>query len=280
MVDADIATYLGGALADGRAVLFTGAGFSVDAKDRDGRPIPTGNELCEELWDICFPGEERDGSALEDLFQHALTEKPKELEELLRRRLTVDPKKLPGCYRTWFSLPWRRIYTLNVDDLETACAARWSLPRPIAPVSAFWDEHDPRAKAPNGALEVVHLHGHVVDAPHGMTFSTTQYGARLAAQDDPHYAALVRDFYASPFVFVGTRLDESPLWQALERSEGTGGQEPSRPRPRSFIVTSSIERARQSLLERLGVEFLPMSSRDFTEQVLDGLGLERLRCAG
>ena len=279
MVDADIVEYLGDALAGGRAVLFTGAGFSVDAKDRDGQPIPTGNELCDELWEICFPGEERDGSALEDLFQHALTEKPKQLEELLRRRLTVDPKSLPACYRTWFSLPWRRIYTLNVDDLEAACAARWELPRPIAPVSAFWEDGDPRAEVPKGALEVVHLHGHVADAPHGMTFSTTQYGARLAAECDPHYTALVRDFYDSPVVFVGTRLDESPLWQALERSECTGGKEPSRPRPRSFIVTSSIERARQSLLERLGVEFLPMSSREFTETVLERLGGERLRCA-
>ena len=114
----------------------------------------------------------------------------------------------------------------------------------------------------------MHLNGHVQNGPRGVTFSTTQYGARLATEKDPHYAALVRDFCALPFVFVGTRLDESPLWQELERVEGTGGDEPRLPRPRSLLVTPQIERARQSLLERLGVSWVPHTTRQFTDEVL------------
>jgi hypothetical protein len=40
-----------------RLTLFTGAGFSCDGRDRDGNRIPTGPELVDELWELCFPGE-------------------------------------------------------------------------------------------------------------------------------------------------------------------------------------------------------------------------------
>jgi hypothetical protein len=269
MAEEDVAAYLRAELERRRAVLFTGAGFSVDALDHGGRPIPSGPELADELWSMCFPGEARDGSALTDLYQHALAERPEALTSLVRQRLCVDPARLPEMYRLWFCLPWRRMYTLNVDDLESAATARWRLPRRIVVVSALADgAQGPAADPGDDVLEVVHLNGHVEHAPRGMTFSTMQYGARLAAEDDPAYARLVADFYEVPFVFVGSRLDESPLWQHLERQEGTGGVEPDRPRPRSFLVTPEIERARQSLLSRLGITWLPMSTRQFTGEVL------------
>ena len=43
MAEGDIARELGRELAAGRAVLFTGAGFSVDALAQGGRPIPSGD---------------------------------------------------------------------------------------------------------------------------------------------------------------------------------------------------------------------------------------------
>ena len=60
-------------LASGRLMLFTGAGFPADARDRPGRSIPTGKELRDELWSLCFPDEEPDDSVLSDLFFHALS---------------------------------------------------------------------------------------------------------------------------------------------------------------------------------------------------------------
>ena len=37
-------------------VLFTGAGFSMGARDRQGRPVPSSTQLREELWALCYPG--------------------------------------------------------------------------------------------------------------------------------------------------------------------------------------------------------------------------------
>src|SRR6059058_3205721 len=93
-------------LAAGRMVLFTGAGFSSRARDADGRRrIPTGAQLTRELWQLCFPGARRDGSSLQDLFQHALRVQPAALRALIDRRLRASPRGLPRFYERWFAMP-------------------------------------------------------------------------------------------------------------------------------------------------------------------------------
>ena len=245
-------------------VLFTGAGFSAEARARDGRPIPTGEELADELWTLCFPGEARDGSTLQDLFHHALSHERPRLERLLESRLKVDPRTLPSHYRLWLAAPWRRVYTLNVDDLARAAESRFALGRTIELVSALRGGCEPAPPSP-GRLQVVHLNGSIDDGVDRITFSTTQYGARLATRC-PGYASLMRDFDEHPTLFVGTRLDEAPFFQHLELSgmAGARGRHP----PPSYVVTKHLSRARRSLLEGLHVTWLPMSEADFAHLVL------------
>ena len=100
-------------------VLFTGAGFSLGASGRSGKPLPSSTDLKQELWEICFPEMEFDQSAsLSDLYATALRHRKRALTELLAVRLTVDPSSLPDYYRAYFDLPWLRCYTLNVDNLD------------------------------------------------------------------------------------------------------------------------------------------------------------------
>ena len=40
-----------------RPILFTGAGFSVTARNSSGETLPAYAALQEKLWDLCFPGE-------------------------------------------------------------------------------------------------------------------------------------------------------------------------------------------------------------------------------
>jgi hypothetical protein len=47
----------------GELILFTGAGFSLGAKDYYGRPIPSSYELKRELWELCYPGDQYDNSS-------------------------------------------------------------------------------------------------------------------------------------------------------------------------------------------------------------------------
>ena len=48
---------LGEQMARGEAILFTGAGFSFGATDRDGQPIPQVRQLKEEIWELIWPGD-------------------------------------------------------------------------------------------------------------------------------------------------------------------------------------------------------------------------------
>ena len=44
-------------IAEGKLILFTGAGFSMGATDYSGKNLPSGYGLAKELWEIAFPGE-------------------------------------------------------------------------------------------------------------------------------------------------------------------------------------------------------------------------------
>ncbi len=256
-------------LAAGRMILFTGAGFSSLARDATGRRrVPTGAPLADELWQLAFPGEKRDGSTLQDLFAHTLTTQPEELRALLDRRLRVSARLLPRFYETWFAMPWRRIYTLNVDDLGTAAATRFRLPRRLRALSALHPGvEDTMLCVDRSQLDIIHLNGIIDDGPGGITFSTVQYAGRLARRS-ALYSQLVRDFAAYPVLFVGTRLDESPLWQHLELE---GIREAVAHTPPGLLVTQRVTRARQSLLASLNIRWLAMDVRSFADQVLEPL---------
>ncbi len=248
-------------IAGGKVVLFTGAGFSVHAGAAGGGAVPLGDELADELWRLCFKRGQRDGSSLADLFEHARLCAPVKLARLLQRRLRVDPDAVPGIYHLWFLMPWRRVYTLNVDDLAAVVAG--ALGHRVSVISALRGRN-PRPR--RDALEIVHLNGHIDDGPDGITFSTVQYGDRLAARDI-WYRRLVQDLARLPFLFVGTKLDEAPLWQHLQLGPLSDERRRAR-RPRSYLVTPNVTRARRKLLEAYRIEWIEASADEFARDVL------------
>lgn len=253
-----------------RPVLFTGAGFSRGAQNMCGEPIPTVPSLREKLWELCFPGTAfEEGSSLQDLYEHALRRNRPRLAELLTRALTVAPGTVPDWYRRILSLPWQRCYTLNVDNLEAATSTQFKLPRKVVPISAT-DPSAPPARAldPAGELEYVHLNGTVADIPDNVTFSTTQFAERLA-RPEPWYLQFAGDLLTSSVVFLGTSLDEPPLWQHLALRLPRGGRELRELRHRSYLVIPALDRAREALLAEFNVEHIPMTAEQFVAEVLD-----------
>lgn len=252
-------------LRSGEAMLFTGAGFSASAFATSGHTVLSTEEVTRAIWDLCFPGETPDGSTLTDLFHHASRRCPEKLDALLKKALCVREGGLPDFYRHWFSVPWRRVWTLNVDDIEVAAARRFELPRTVRSLSALTDSLDDGLFKSN-ELPFIHLNGSIYDGIRHVTFSTTQYGRRLA-QADAWYAQFVDDLVTHPFVIVGTRLEEAPLWQNLQASHAEkldGELEVCR----AFIVSPMLTRARRELLGDLGIRWLPWSAEEFAARVL------------
>ncbi len=248
-------------LASGEAMLFTGAGFSSSALSRAGQNVPTTEEVRQLIWELCFPDEAPDDSSLTDLFHHASRRCPARLDVLLKQRLCVRTGELPAFYERWFAVPWRRAWTLNVDDVELAAAKRSSLPRRIEPLSALVQDFQEDCLRTE-ALPFIHLNGSIHDGIEHVTFSTTQYGRRLA-QFDRWYARFVEDLVQHPFVIVGTRLEEAPLWQTLHASSDCAPEA-----RQAYIVSPKLTRARRELLQDVNIRWLRCSAEEFARDVL------------
>jgi hypothetical protein len=182
--------------------------------------LPSGADLKAALWEVAAPGAAPDlESSLGEVFDVAVHRAGRATRTVMEERLTVDASSLPEYYSTWFSMPWLRAYSLNVDDLDEAVTRAFALPRRIESVSALSGE---LAALSVDHLLMIHLNGRLVEYPN-MTFSPAQYGERVASPQ-PWYAHLVTDLVTRPIVFVGTTLDEPPLWQHLA---ARGGRQPS-----------------------------------------------------
>ena len=242
-------------------VLFTGAGFSRAACNILGDRVPSVDDLRASLNDLVYPGSAlNDDDGLQDLFGLARGRAWTRLRNLLRLSFAVDRNAVPDMYRDIFSAAWWKVYTLNIDDLPDAVQASQTLPRRLVSSS-------PRNRsiaAPGGSLEVVHLNGKWSDGPDHVTFAADQFGARFPGAD-PLHAQCAVDILSRPVLFVGTELEEPPLWQAIQLRKSALGKDLRR---RSFLVTPKLARARRDYLEReLHVEHIPMTLEQFHEEI-------------
>lgn len=261
MLEGRLVERLASQLSRGSVVLFTGAGFSRGCTTRTGKPVASVRDLCLALWEVAFPGETYDeASTLPDLFACAMNEAGNRTREVLQDLLRLDPQSIPAHYQTWFSIPWRRIYTLNIDDLDAAVQIRYELPRALNCVSALRD-HSPTE---GGGLTYVHLNGRVEDYP-DVVFSRQQYAQRSVGPD-PWYDNLAAEMAGRPFLFVGTALDETPIWEHIElRRMRRQGPEV---RPGSYLVTPTISASRARLLRQYNIDHVAMTAEEFANTIL------------
>lgn len=252
-----------------RPLLFTGAGFSYDLRDKQGNTLPLGWQLTKEIWDLVFPGQDMpDNTKLRDVYQVALQQRARDLGELLERRLSVGTVNIPDYYENYFGVPWARVYTLNVDDLEEALWASKAMPFDIESKSGTTDRATKRRSRPRRPLlEVVHLNGAMIDVPHDVTFGHRQYVERSRTAD-PRYADLATELLNSAVVYVGSELDEESFWRHVEDRGSRGPRGHGEQRPRSYLVLPSLNPARQALLSNYNVRFLQGTAREFAETYL------------
>lgn len=254
-------------MSRGQMVLMTGAGFSLDARNARGVSAPSSAELRDLLLQIAYPGEEVDKkTSLSDAFAVAVSRNRGQVQTLFEDRLSFAADSLPVYYRLFFEMPWYRIYTLNIDDLEAAVARRFSLQRRPSSISATTLMKDGPVRPGGGSVDVVHLNGMLSDGPAHWTFSDIQYGGRTASPDS-WYARCAVDLRSRPVIYVGTDLNEGPLWQHIELRRRQGIEAEINP-PGSILVSPTLSRARADMLRSFSVELVQMTAKEFAEKVL------------
>ena len=138
--------------------------------------------------------------------------------------------------------------------------------RPGRPVRVISGTTGRIIDAYEGSLCVVHINGALEDVPNNVTFSRSQYA--LKSVPDPFFELLRHDLVSRSIVFIGSTLEEGPLWQHLElRGQGPDRREKDF-RPRSYLVTPSLNRSKQALLSRYKIEWLPMTAEQFCDRLL------------
>jgi hypothetical protein len=255
-------------MSRGEVVLFTGAGFSRGALDHAGREIPQVAELTQEIASLVWPDDDLDPDlSLPDTYAAALREQRGQLADLMRQRLTVDPQSVTSDQLIWFAMPWLRAYTLNIDDLESAASRAAAPPRRVESFSGLG------GRLPLGvgdALLYIHLNGTLDDVP-DVTFTDPQYGRRHSAVN-PLYEQLAADLVSYPVVFVGTELRESLFWRYLALRDEKGDRGVKEMRPRSYLVTPSLPKDREHLLNAYNIQLVECTAAAFATEVLANLG--------
>lgn len=218
---------------------------------------------------MAFPDQKFDETTrLGDAYYAAKARNEGTLRRVLKTRLSVKAETLPTGYGAWFSMPWHRVYTLNLDDIELVAARQFRLPRPIRSISATSGRSE--GSKDSRALEVIHLNGAIWDELDEMTFSDLDYASRLTTPSAA-YAKCAVDILSRPVLVVGTEMNESPLWQYLEYRKARGQRGMRELRPGSYLVCPRISPAREYFLRELNLDWIAMETAEFWREVLQQL---------
>jgi hypothetical protein len=112
---------------DGKALLFIGAGFSIDkdTKNQKGTPLKSGSELSKHLLNLCQIDDANPIPPLDLAAQYC--------RDTLNVHYLIDELKelftVTNCaewQKEIINIPWLRIYTTNYDDLSEFCRSKYN----------------------------------------------------------------------------------------------------------------------------------------------------------
>ncbi len=229
----------------GRAYsLLLGAGASHDVEGGDGGKLRGAVDLARELNSVLGlglepPDSENLGLVYGDACQPAHVAR---LHRFLEQRFT---RTRPQWQRVLYELNWKRIWSLNIDDVVQRARPPASAKHLV--VYNWTDEFKPRDRG-ESELQLVHLHGmasRLASNNAALIFSLKEYATRNEALPGWH-AEFRSEYSQKPFIVCGARLQEEfDLISVLEfgnRSKERGGAP-------SIVVLPSYSPGQESRLQ-------------------------------
>ncbi len=249
MIPEDIAGKVVNGVRAGLYSLLLGSGFSAEAQSPDGRLLPTGSQLAEELAkEFRLPL----GHPLPRLWG-ALPSPDR--ERYLAQRLTnsqVSNEELLPVHK----FVWRSVYTFNVDDVVERIYEFTSRQQELEVITHKNSYSTPDSLA---TVRCVHLHGSVLRPDDGYVFSTADYGA-ATAKHSIWGPILADELATTPFFVVGSSLDEYDLEHHLARR---GGIDASRAPVPSLFITPFPDQVLESTASKYGLIVVKATATEF-----------------
>lgn len=196
-------------LVNSNAMLFLGAGFSLGAtcneEDVNGTE-ELKSHILNDLLKSKITAEELDevrNYTLEEVCQqvYSVYRSKTELEQYLVKKFKGTYPKENGIHNKLISYDWKRIYTINIDDLVENIYNK-SGKRIVVQNSnkKLYDVED--------ETELIKLHGCVNNPRDGFIFSREDYDNLISEKLDLKMNMLTNDIQKENFIFIGTSFDE------------------------------------------------------------------------
>lgn len=196
---------------DGRAILFTGAGFSYGATNIEGQLIPSGKALAGELLEAI--GYAKTDVALDKAAAAYLRRKTKrEMVEFLVQRFSVG--QVTKAHELIASLPWHRVYTTNYDTVFEEAGRR------AGKLCTSIESIDQPADHLNKPSLVIHINGSITRISEGGLESSFKLISQSYAADSFESSGWAYHFRndirtAAAVVFVGYSMYDLDVRRVL-----------------------------------------------------------------
>jgi hypothetical protein len=250
-------------LPQGGYSLLLGAGASADSRGPSGDLLPLSSTLSETLatkYDL--PTDPNLASTYERAIRGG---REAEIYGFLHRLMTGC--KPAGWYARLVAVPWRRIWTLNIDDVVEQAFKTFRSSAAMSPKAVNWVD-----RYRDGDL-VVHLHGTVASsAPSPLVFSLLEYMAARSIQRAWH-PIFGDQWEETPFIAIGASLSaEYELAEVFRR------RQPKSSVP-SLYVTRTISDAMRADLAAWNLIPIETSAELFFKELNEELGKDLRRGA-
>ncbi|MCR4611168.1 MAG: SIR2 family protein [Lachnospiraceae bacterium] len=142
---------------DGDAVLFLGAGFSCDGKNKNGESLPSAGELSKRMCREMGVSESTDLATVSDMYiDHPQYGKGvNELIKFLKNQCLC--LSASNVHNVIIDLPWKRIYTANYDNIPEICSRKSGIERETITATL------PHRNVSYTKGAIVHLNGYIQD---------------------------------------------------------------------------------------------------------------------
>ncbi len=252
-------------LATNIPLLFLGAGFSTGARNQCGE-LPNALRLKEDIYRKFYGSEKRpkyiSEADLKEIQQFNLGElcnniqqedqkRKEELKTYLVKRFK-DTKGKP-YHELLVEYPWKRIYTLNIDDLVENIYKEKEINLIIQNQTEL-KEYKERE------LELYKLHGCVNAPERGFIFSTDEYEDTILGSDFK-LQKFCTDYYDNDVVFLGTELNEDDISILLKKYLNAGFRSNAH---KYFFVSPNIKLKLKNMIKNnMNYYHIPWTTEQF-----------------
>lgn len=203
-------------------ILFLGAGFSYGAENRYGQTLPTGKELKNSIFNKFIQGKvsAEEIEYLQDANLRKVCEFVKidldQGEQLCEFIIdSLRGVKTRDFDYNLLKFPWKKIYTINIDDLVEHIYENGKRKLIVQNTSK-------KQECALDEVQLIKLHGCVNKTKEEIVFSETDYQDLIDGALQYRLNDLMRDIENESFIFVGTNLDEPDIQHYIKKYERAG----------------------------------------------------------